>query len=697
MKTEFEQITQTTENELISSLKELLSLHQQETCDKKSGQKTIDIFQSLQDLYSDLCTLTVLIRKTSAETIALLQDTHSLLEKLRSEIILNFSNATIDNKRELELVKFEPEIKFSLSRLIYALSELEASNFTQILLLETEKNKVIINPLTISLLREALAFIPESIASSLTAIAITQDENGQYTCDLYFSNDSAKVSKWLIVLNTSNEFEDLRANKKIVMAIEGDIAGHAVRSLETAKALRRLGYAPKFIGNGYYTDKFRTEGFEQLPPFSDHEHSERERIISRARGDERSLFFWDPSTVREKTKKYEQALKPEVESGIDLLITDMNPIAEIAISHLQKSVGMQFPIISQTHDIRLSPDRLLKTVKVLGLPIGKLLYGIHESRLRRVVDPKDYSSKIIYHLYNDLADYIMGLPLLINDVEKSWKAIFSAKQRKKFTDYIYGPDATILFSLTGEKFDQNTYPVGLQAEQQFYSQAEIDFWQNTLAPQIPLIFHFQGSTYHKKVWAMIRQAVLEIADSYSIHATGIREDLTKAIAKKGYDVGYVDGYFFSKLASVMINHGGFGTISQWLLASATRISQEKLHFETLIEKQANLEIINSFLNSCLGVSRSISICNTFEQENNSRILKAAGGNNVCQIATVNDLLAINDTTEQVQDLVLHAINAPLSKEEIQFWLNITKSIATMAAPAQTALTSERIMLNFVSS
>ncbi len=656
-----------------------------ETTSERKIDSLIDDVMGLKQAYDSRLTLAIINRRLDEQSISLL--------KKASDTISNGSNVIIKSFERAEPVTEEKNDALiqTAQRLIYLHSTDGTDALKKNCLVDSEETVIFAVPSKQSaILHEALALMPST--ENVVGFKITKTD-ASIEVSLFLKKDERGVSSVSITLDekTQKIAAEHKKGKKILIAIEGDIAGHSIRALETARGLRALGYEPDIFGSGYYAWQYKEEGFNCLPPFNTSETLERERIIAKARGEGEGVFFWNFKEVKSRVESAKSALRPYIQSGVDLLISDMNPIVDIAISQLQSETGVYFPRMTETHDIRLSPYRTLRTIKVRGIPVGEIAYRVNCLPVIAALDKNGRRHKITHFMLNNVADTFMGLPLFMYDRKRS-----GSKLRIKFTDYIYGEDGTMLFSLKQECPEPNIYPVGLQADKGAHN--------GSGHPEFPkgkaAILNAQGSTHNRAAWNITASALLEIPDSFSIHATGIKEDKTEAIngnAKtgtaglKGYKVGYADNYYLAQAADVVINHGGFGTISQWLLAATKKIRGERRELDNLVSTNTPTQV-GRYLRSCHGISRSLSVCNTFEQENNARSINEAGGENVCTVITADDLLKQPDPKSLIQQLIKRLLYAPIDNSERAFWLNLVNYESSMNAPAHIALILERIIV-----
>ncbi len=210
------------------------------------------------------------------------------------------------------------------------------------------------------------------------------------------------------------------------------------------------------------------------------------------------------------------------------------------------------------------------------------------------------------------------------------------------------------------------------------------------------VLNAQGSTYNKQIWLLLI-SILKTKKCFSVSSTGRKEDPVKKIFDSsgnpcGYTLGYVDGYYFSQSANVIIHHGGFGTISQWIMGVVNRMNAEKDELERRITDSTSQDV-KEFLSSCIGSAKSIAICNTFEQENNARTLNESAGGRVCTVAIADQILQSKNPHAVLSALVEEALSEDVTEEEINFWINTVTNVSVMDAPLHSALILERVMLS----
>ncbi len=206
----------------------------------------------------------------------------------------------------------------------------------------------------------------------------------------------------------------------------------------------------------------------------------------------------------------------------------------------------------------------------------------------------------------------------------------------------------------------------------------------------------QGSTYNQKTWGLIMNAIVSIPNSFSVHTTGRREDVATPIYRDvkdepvGFKIGYADGFALSSQADVIIHHGGFGTISQWVLSTGERLIQEREVLKTLL-MDSNDDEISQFLDTLRGTPRSISVCNTFEQEKNARRLNTLAGENICSVLTTDDVVDSLQGRDMIENIIKSKLTNPVDTHERLFWIQLVEQVSTMNAPTHIALILERMM------
>lgn len=658
-------------------------------------QDTLD----LQQILDNQLTLAVIDKKVQPESLTIMQNTLPRVVVNKDELARRFEASDVQNYSD-KSVNVNPFI-LTAKRLMYVLSLTDTPHiFDPYNLKCSEKSSLFfLPPRAHGIVEEAVCCLPKR--EKLAGFRINQDGDTK-TIDYFMFGDHGNLSKFSVEVDQEEEAKiaTTRRSKRILMTVEGDMSGHAIRMLETARGLRRLGYEPAIVGSGDYMYSFEDEGFTRLPPFSSKSSGEREKVITHLRGEGKSIFPWSYRTIKARAIKVESALSEYIEGGLDLFLYDTNFITAIAVGHLEQKCGKPFPSLTQVHDIRFSPSRPLRAFKVGNIPVGEMFYMMKHSAVMHAIDPNEHLYTKMYSFFSEIGDTVIGLPLLVYDYLHQAKPIrFPLRNlRLKFTDYAYGKDGTLLFNLTQENKETNCYPVGLQAERG-HCRSEQDQWELEIQHEKLFVLNAQGSTYHKEAWSNIVLALSELPNCFSVHATGKKEDIPTPIYKggaegkeielAGYKVGYVAGYRLAKVANLVINHGGFGTVSQWLLATADRIQEYKYSLCDMVSHSDALEIAEH-LKNFQEISRSISVCNTFEQENNALILNELGGDNVCTVITADNLLRGNPK-ENVKRLISHILCAPINDQERSFWLNTVQNISTMNAPAHAALILERIM------
>lgn len=643
-------------------------------------QKTVSIQRSLD---KEL-TRTVIKRSVdSGIRVTLLADL-SILDEYKYELAQRFEDPNLPGY-EVEPVN-KDQLRLTYDRLMRIMSLPDGPNLMKPFNLgEDPGSATFYFPQPISgVIGEALATLP--FREKVVGLRIEDKQEGQWVVFL-IQEDAYRLSeiKFGITVEEKKNLALLRQAKKILIAVEGDIAGHAVRALMTARGLRDIGYEPRIIGTGAFMKHFEDAGFDCSSPFDTRMNEERNRLIAYLKGEGSGLFPWGFSTVGSKIKAVQNICAEDIQSGLDLLLSDMNPIAAIALEQLSRKFDRPFAFLTQTHDMRFSPERSLRALKFKGISFGFWSERVKDSQFFTKLDPQHSIYGIGFRFLEGVIDVIAGLPLVLQDR----KYILNGKFR--FTDYLYGKDGTLFFSF--EQVPDKTdgyYLVGMQADR---GEVTDNIYEIS---GTPFILHAQGSTYHQKAWEVVRGAVTEISNSYSIHATGRREERSAPIYRDsgknpaGMTVGYVNGFSLSSRVDVYINHGGFGSISQWLLSNAERLITEREVLRSILHSSDTSEI-RRYLQALKGLSRSISICNTFEQENNARILNQKAGDNVCTVLIADELVEDPNAKRTLRNLIESKIKVPINNKELDYWVQLVDWVSTMNAPIQAALIAERVM------
>lgn len=652
----------------------------------------------LQSGINDQLTISIIDGTISPVLLPRLRQDIQSLQNNKDEIRQWFSNENTEDTVDSVDTHQDDMLTLTASRLTFITSLVETQKQLQMYQIETtsEKDTYYIPPESGTMLQEAISLAPEKE----TLVGFTVNHNEQQDITLFFFQEGHIKRKIISLHERQNTINENRKSKKIIIAVEGDIAGHAIRALETAKGLRQLGYSPDIIGSGYYMQHFEQEGFVPIQPFAVKEDSERERVIQKARGEGKGgVFFWDYNMVNDRAKKYKEVIGTYMTTGIDLFLSDMNPIASIAAEHIQDEQSITFSSVTQTHDISLSAERTLRSLWLKNIPIGEIIHRMNTSPFINKLDPKNRRRIVTHILLNEVADTIMGLPLSTYDYLHRDRNHGSStrKPRRKFTDYMYGRDGTLIFGLENDMASDH-HVIGLQADTATAPEEQKN-WDVIMDKKDYFVLNAQGSTYNKQAWEIVSDAVTSLPECFSIHATGRREDQPIPIYQQpavpdeepiGYTVGYVAGYHFSKKADLIFHHGGHGTISQWLLATADRIIDTRDQLTTMVSSNTDEEI-TQFVEGSKGTSRSFAICNTFEQENNALILNEMGGENVCTVLIANRVVKLPDPLEYMRVLTAKMLRKPLDEKERQFWIDTVKKVSMTNAPSHAALILESMM------
>ena len=624
--------------------------------------------KKLEDSLDETLTAAVLTRDISSNK---LNEARNKILQLKEN---NITLASIYN--EAQVVSAE-EINIPLStlqiislRLINLIENMPTLQYLHKCVINANPNSKLFHlaAMDIPPLQEALSLLPSQMQP--VGIEIESINGNDINITLYI-NLSNHIYKLITVLSDQKrkQLEQFRQSKKILIAVEGDIAGHAVRALQTAIGLRTLGYKPDVIGGGYFMSSFSQEGFHPLTYIDSTQNEERAKIIARARGDKGGLFFWNFSTVRQRVRELKKILYDYVQQGIDIFISDMNPLADIAMQIIKEERDINFPCLTETHDISLSGSRVLESVKVGGIPLGSIISKLELSHLARLCLTDTIKARLNNFIFDQIANLLMGLPLAATDHLRRSKRK-TTKKRYKFTDYLHGLDGTLLFSLNTTQSTPDHFPIGLQAERtNSFSSIQKDI---PIPTDTTFILNSQGSTYNTEVWSLL-VSILQESNCFSISSTGKKEDPLTEIhnflgSLTGYVLGYIDGYHFSQKANILVHHGGYGTISQWIMGVVKRINDEKQKLlEMMTNSDLDLEAIKTFLASCVGTSRSIAVCNTFEQENNARALNEIGGNSICYVTLADKILKSDNPKETLKKIIANSSSAAISVVKHPFY------------------------------
>ena len=406
----------------------------------------------------------VIRREISSEHITNIKRIRLELEKSKEALIAFYDQAIPIAIESLEISqKLAQYTVLRLSSVINSPSQ--THYFKKGLFREKSETKLFHFYQTTPLLREVFSLFPSNMQP--VGIEINEVTHQITVVTLYFHRGGV-LQKLSISMKSDDKerLEQERKDKKILIAVEGDIAGHAIRALETARGLRSIGYEPDIIGHGYYMSSFTQDGFTLLPCNDAYTNGEREKIIARARGEKGAgIFFWSFAAVRERVEHLTGILKQYVGEGVNLFISDMNPLADIAVRRLKSEKGLNFPCLTQTHDIGLSGSRILQSIKISGIPVGKILSHLESNRVARLLLSSHARERINGLIFDRVANVFMGSPLFVNE-----QLYFIQKRKQfrpkktRFTDYLQGSDGTLLFTLDTTTCKTGYYPVGLQAE-----------------------------------------------------------------------------------------------------------------------------------------------------------------------------------------------------------------------------------------
>ncbi len=393
----------------------------------------------------DCLLLTAVIRKEiNIEEFAAVKRIKLRIQENKDVLNLLYDQAILIEAESLGIS--ERLFKFAVTRIMSVIVSLANTHYLKGgLIRETTSTRLFHFSKAIPLMKEAFSLFP----SDIQPVGIQVDEANPKIVDatFFFHRDNVLQKFSVSLSNKESEIiEQERREKKVLIAVEGDIAGHAIRALQTARGLRSVGYEPDVIGNGYYMSSFAQEGFHLLPYIGTDNDIERERIVASAKGEKGAgLFFWSFATVRNRVEQLMDILRPYLSGGIDLFISDMNLLADSAVQRVKSEEQLDFPCLTQTHDVGLSGHRVLNSVRINGIPIGSTVFRLESNALVRMLLTDQTRTRINCFLFDQVANVFMGLPLSVND------QLYTIKRRKKI-DQKENLDLLIIYKAMKEHY-----------------------------------------------------------------------------------------------------------------------------------------------------------------------------------------------------------------------------------------------------
>jgi hypothetical protein len=536
----------------------------------------------------------------------------------------------------------------------------------------------------IGVLTEILSLVAGD--QKLIAVKIRQLESTQQV-SCYFSSTQGIISQASISLE--KEEVDLRKKsrnfKKIVIAVQGDAAGHAIRALHTAKNLRDFGYTPVLIGTGQFMSVFKSEGIEHIVPYQAEDGEETKQILGAMREGKMQDY---PDTkfdsLHKRIQYYVPCLTQLYSDGVAAFISDFNPVADAARRKVEAKLSIHVPSFVQTHDTHLVAHRPLRSLKFHGLPIGQFYSDVYHAKPQSPWDLRKTIVKNLFSFIYDIVDYRLGIPLFLGT-----GAVQSTKRDLlRLTNNMKGDEGTFSFSLfPGELPVNNEIHVGLHAE--LNELDTVEEWEKLIPSDVPLVLIAQGSTYNLQAWEKILKSMKKKQAYFPILVTGKKETKMQPIYDEdssdqklhGMVIGYAPVHRLSTRADILVSQGGWGTLSQWIKGTCDRFQSQAAQLLRLIEEGASDNQIQDYLKSVKRPPRGIAICNTYAQENIARLLEEKGGENVCRVLLADELakLSEDEASARINNLISHLLLTPTTDNEISFWSRALEAVATQSS------------------
>lgn len=621
-----------------------------------------------------------------------LQKKQQKVDELKARVLDAYDSANRVENSELEVAQKD---KIGAKRLSILATDVDAKRSIahQLLVHEGTRDVYYISKDSPLILREAIAVMdnPDDIVGFEVTPQQTEDMSHLVTL-VQKTPDGTLTTRDIITTK-----ED-RSDSLIVFAAEGDIAGHAKRANEVAKAAVKLGYGDNvyWVASGKYAEVeddyqdsiHHVNLHDELPGHAN------EAIINALEG-HGNMHIWDSQKVQKRLTEYRAAFQDVVANAGEknvVLVSDFAPVADIAWRELQQQLGREHDkVMSETHDVSMPPQRTIRTFKLFGAPLGEMAHKLTQTRLAKTIDPHRHGYRATNAVVNKAVDTYLGDPLYKVRQELG----IDPDRGRSFRAEMHGHDGSITFGL-----DQNEgWNVGLLAEGKNQVHAPV-LINNILASSHdkPIIYHNQGSTYDRSAFYSTASILAGMPDVFSINATGSKTDIEQ-FAEKGLTIGqdnerfmtlgYAPGYDIVRdtKPALVINQGGWGTISQSIQATTDRWSSTSASIlSEARSKQPDMDKINSLIRENAGTLRMISIPRTWEQENNARVMQEHGAS--CEVFLPSDLKSAKGRQEY-KAAIRDALETPVSDRELEFWQGMYEDANSSSPALHAAMILER--------
>jgi MGT family glycosyltransferase len=312
--------------------------------------------------------------------------------------------------------------------------------------------------------------------------------------------------------------------KKILVMLDGNFLAHTSRPFEVAKILRESGFETIFAGEGQYMNLPKDAGFQVI----DIKTINPEIVMKCAR--QSRCNFYDYPLIKELVE-LELELLEQVKP--DLVVADFRvplstscEIAAISLVSIMNSAWTNY------YSVKLRAPEHLPATKIFGKSMTTLLMPM----IKNIIIANDCRP------FNKFRKEI-GLdprPNFWNHCEGNLNLIADIPE--------YGPTANL---------PENFHYIGPIV---WEPEIESPNWFKDLDPKKPTIYITMGSTGYAKFF---EQAIKILGDSeyQCIMTTGGMIDLVD-LPKNFYVADYLPGSEIMKKSTVVICHGGNGTIYQ---------------------------------------------------------------------------------------------------------------------------------------
>lgn len=540
------------------------------------------------------------------------------------------------------------------------------------------------------LLSEAVSVMDGSNIMGFT-LQQEQESSDSFAVELITQEGDRTLKKKIVKVSLSD-----RQEAAVIFAPEGDIAGHAKRAGEVAKAMVKLGYGGDihWVASGKYAevDSDVRNNIHHIQLHTESPGEANDAIISALEG-KGNMQIWDSNKVAARNAEYKTAFGKvisEIGNKPAVLVSDFAPIADITWKELQQQHAREGDIVlSETHDTTMPATRMLRTFRLFGSPVGEIAYRLNTSELARKLDPQGMMYQVVNRNLNAAVDSYLGKPL--HALRQTTKV--ESNRSPSFRGEMKASDGSLSFGIerTGG------WNVGLLAEGAKGNEAsELTDRIRELSAGKRLVYHNEGSTYDQAAFFHTAAILASLSDVYTVNAIGTKQDIP-FLAEKGIKIGaendrymvmgYAPGYDIVRHTNtkLAINQAGWGTFSQAMHAEVDHMRVAIDEIMEAVDTEDN-EAVNQRIHENEGSLRWISIPKTWEQENNARLLQERGA--FCEVVLPSDLQTVQ-RRQEFRVIIQRALNEPISEKERDFWTQVYMDTAQSSPALHAALIIER--------